>query len=128
VITPEQIADLRAGDVVELTFQQEYDETPIAMRGTFPAILDFYKGYLGSDEVTLTVVSRAPRPFYVNHPRADRHDGDVAIPASDRQVGEVYASWPSGWLVPGQAEPIHPDQLTVRLRLLIDGETGEVVQ
>lgn len=136
-ITREQVADLIGGDVVEL--HRQGWAADVVVRGTLRADSCAGEIYLGDYSIfslngnepewlafpgtTLTVVSRAPRPLYVNHDRAEPVAGDVARPekrmlillcrADHEWVDKDGGEWPA---------PPRP------LRLLVDGSTGEVVQ
>jgi hypothetical protein len=145
-ITREQVADLRPGDVVEMRFP-----SGASLRGPLTEV-DFGAGAgLGIVDVgwqvrlsdgtpawaltdlgaNLTVVSRAPRRLYVNHPRTKPVPGDVARDAGSEDHGRVwvYGSdtrkqfWRWSEYPSENAGPLS----TVRLRLLVDGETGQVV-
>ena len=73
---------------------------------------------------TLTVVSRVPR-LYVNHDRAVPVPGDVVRSdgVGDRRVWFLNSlGWQS---LGGTTARYH--ELPARLRLLVDGETGQVV-
>jgi hypothetical protein len=139
-ITRGQLADLQPGDVVRCTdpaYPGLFTEGPLADDGgvlrlgaTAFRCDDGSVGYAvkGWD---LTVVSRAPRRLYVNHPRTKPVPGDVARDAGSEDHGRVWvygsdtrkqfwrwSEYPSEY-----AGPLS----TVRLRLLVDGETGQVV-
>ena len=142
MITREQVADLREGDVVEL----QDDRWPGAvlrgpLRESAPGVLrvanKLVRDYEGrpsrfADTQQLTVVSRAPRPLYVNHPRTEPVAGDVVRDADDDTdtmtwnyaggSGESVQGW---YDRDGQGAASH--HLPERLRLLVDGETGQVV-
>jgi hypothetical protein len=140
VITREQVADLRPGDVVELTDQflcttrgplRELGAGGALLLGAFAVVRYADGGSAGRADWSLTVTSRAPRPLYVNHDRTEPVPGDVVRDADsdDTRV----------WLFDGDAperRPWYPsndthmcarDDLPTRLRLLVDGETGQVV-
>jgi hypothetical protein len=149
VITPEQVADLQPGDVVEY-HRSDWPEGVVIRGPLHPALngapwiglgdcaVRFdsgnINGYSTHEETTLTVVSRAPRPLYVNHPRTEPVPGDVMVPVSHSADDLATWSWcplrsgayrwrdtqSDAWLA---AEDIVDD-----LRLLVDGSTGEVVQ
>lgn len=132
-ITREQIADLRPGDVVELAAPLWPDGTVIrgGLHGSAPN--DLFVGpvriqdYVGIGILSLTVVSRAPRPLYVNHPRTEPVPGDVVRDADDPSETQAWwfttnvAPWKTGggWTT--------REYLPDRLRLLVDGEVGQVV-
>jgi hypothetical protein len=133
-VTREQVADLCNQDVVRLTNRQIpglaiegklYEVhgvlglcswMPVRRTDGEPA-----QNWAGWD---LTVISRAPRILYVNHPRREPIPGDVAV-AGDG-TGSVALRTVDGW--------VWPNRLRLRARigdhglhLLVDGETGQVV-
>lgn len=135
-----QVDDLRAGDVVEMT----YDKYPgVVTRGPLRrgrerllCLGDVPVANLDGNVVwngfhrTLTVVSRAPRSPYVNHPRTEPAPGDVVRDADSddrrtwtRNVNNFSYEWHANL-----ANVYVPrEKLPDRLRLLVDGETGQVV-
>jgi hypothetical protein len=143
-ITRDDVADLREGDVVELTSTTWPDG---AVRGRLrndglykslvlksPCGEESYviRNAQGdpscADQRSLTVVSRAPRPLYVNHPRTEPSCGDVFQPefsqwpiwvAGHDRIAEHKSAESCRWIGPGS--------LPAHLRLLVDGETGQVV-
>src|SRR3954469_11792549 len=145
VITREQVADLHEGDVVEVSGHPM--QNGATTRG--PLYLTSGELWVGqtlvrypngsvnhtySHRMTLAVISRAPRPFYTNHPRRKPVRGDVAdSPDHIAGVGP--------WLFVDGGDDLDPDDRgwwspwgkTViplgpgRYRLLVDGETGQVV-
>ncbi len=142
MITREQVADLQPGDVVEMTddrFPDVVTRGPLHQEdgslylGNFRCVR-WEDGSLPSsgERCTITVVSRVPRPLYVNYPRTEPMPGDVV---RDADKGPTH--WPI-WLrqVSRWAELNcdnsctwrGPHELPARLRLLVDGETGQVVQ
>jgi hypothetical protein len=145
VITREQVKDLQPGDVVELRHRLFPEITlrgPVSVSGARehdlvlpPVWIRDRSGDPAEDTgmwADLTVISRAPRPLYVNHPRTEPFSGDVA---RDEDIPETTDSFvylthvahhSAGWF--GQyGKPVQPGHLPARLRLLIDGETGQVV-
>jgi hypothetical protein len=144
-ITREQVADLQPGDVVEMRFP-----SGASLRGPLTGV-DFGSGLgLGIVDVgwsvrlsdgtpawaltdlgaTLTVISRAPRPLYVNHPRTEQRPGDVVRDADDDRKPTVWTSDScDGWWLASRGVMVEKSrgQLPTRLRLLVDGETGQVV-
>jgi hypothetical protein len=84
------------------------------------------QNWLGWD---LTVVSRAPRPLYVNHPRTEPVAGDVrassTLTASDSSSASGARDTPTSGSVQDGLERTY--SVRRRLRLLVDGETGQVV-
>jgi hypothetical protein len=143
-ITREQVADLREGDVVE--YHRSDWPDGVVIRGplhrsksggqwiglaTFAIRFDDgdVNGFAFDKDTTLTVVSRAPRPLYVNHDRTEPVPGDVVRDAdSDDPATWHYLTWPGGpWYdLRGNGKP--REALPARLRLLVDGETGQAVQ
>ena len=131
MITREQVADLREGDVVEI-----HKRAPLSKSGK-ELLIDgqllrrsdgdpssWVEGY------DLTVVSRAPRPLYVNHHRTEPVAGDVVRD----ELGDKLALFictkedEEVWWVDTAADWIWPAEMREkRLRLLVDGETGQVV-
>ena len=147
-ITREQVQDLRPGDVVEIRLD-DWDSGqairgPLTPSDTFPGVLEVripggdgrYWGRsdnghpVDPDHRTLTVVSRAPRPLYVNHDRPEPVPGDV-VRDEDSDDPRTWTRNAKGfsyeWLnsVSHDYEP--REKLPARLRLLVDGETGQVV-
>lgn len=142
MITREQVADLQPGDVVELRDERWPD---VVTRGSVHESL----GYLWLGDVvvkdkdpsrqfaphtaTLTVVSRAPRPLYVNHPRTEPVPGDIVIPVDHDPDDVVTWSWcplRTGvyrWRSTLDDSWLDRTDLDVDLRLLVDGKTGQTV-
>lgn len=146
MITREQVADLQPGDVVELRHRLFPEVTlrgPISASGSRgydlvlpPVWIRDRSGEPGEDMEmwgTLTVISRAPRPLYVNHPRTEPVPGDVVRDADEADSELVW------WFDPNNANGRRPwtasrwpgfysrQELPARLRLLVDGETGQAV-
>jgi hypothetical protein len=140
-ITRAQVADLRPGDVVEMRFP-----SGASLRGPLTEV-NFGAGLgLGIVDVgwsvrlsdgtpawaltdlgaTLTVVSRAPRRLYVNHPRTKPVMGDIV---RDRE-GDPWLRFQEHWSVAADDRTYSTDELReyAPLSLLWDGETGQVVQ
>lgn len=146
MITREDVRDLRAGDVVELRFASGSTiRGPLESFGPrAPGLWIVDTGLtvraphggpgLFPDAATLTVISRAPRPLYVNHSRTTPVPGDVVRDADDdgnRQTWQHDGN-PDSWWQPGpygspQRKRLLREALPHRLRLLVDGETGQVV-
>ena len=139
MITREQVADLQPGDVVEIVEDDKGDEIthrgPLRREGKYLVLGGFTvtrpNGGPASWYRTLTVVSRAPRPLYVNHPRTEPVRGDVA---RDNESGNEHRVWVYGrdhggstWFWSEYPTEIAGHLKTVRLRLLVDGTTGQVV-
>lgn len=141
-ITREDVADLRAGDVVELQLA-----TGSTIRGALTD--DRFVGGLGiagagwlirdssgdpayqldEDATAIVVVSRAPRPLYVNHDRTEPVPGDVV-----REEGSPLAhTWhylggddaPERWW--RFDDTSIPFDKNASLILLVDGTTGRGV-
>lgn len=144
MISKEQVADLRVGDVVEMTS----DDWPAGsvVRGPLTASdwgdlgLYLLDGEIGvrnwqggpyDPTGTLTVVSRAPRPLYVNHDRTKPVPGDVVRDADDEQGTTTWVKNSYGfsyeWLNNSVHVYVSREELPDRLRLLVDGETGRCV-
>jgi hypothetical protein len=137
-ITKEQVADLREGDVVEMTWSVNGGQ--VNVRGPLVAgerELLSVAGYwvrepngspiqaLGRDgRRTLTVVSRAPRPLYVNHPRTAPVDGDIA---RDRDGDAWRRSGRSKWYMAGGSSGVDSIDDCKPLTLLWDGQMKQVV-
>jgi len=145
-ITREQVADLQPGDVVRLICDAwpagAALEGAVSLNKSDVLIVrlpdrDGQYWLRQSDgsvfdgkNRTLTVISRAPRTLYINHPRTEPRAGDVAKDATGTE--------PSGhtWHYLGDEEDgyywwrfddrMRNGQPKV-MRLLIDGEIGEVV-
>jgi hypothetical protein len=132
-ITREQVADLRPGDVVELTAGDYVIRGPLHASAGELAVhiwtirLESGAPYGGAQpDRTLTVISRAPRPLYVNHDRAKPVPGDV--------VREEDPDGPTTWLMDSfhtwqsaDSTRKESDPFEWPLRLLVDGTTGQVV-
>lgn len=140
MITKEQVADLHEGDVVELGFS-----SGAIVRG--PLVEDRHTGGLdiadagwsvrqgdgglpyGLERIaeTLTVVSRAPRPLYVNHDRTAAVKGDVARDSQSHDGERTWVFDGARWHWTRHPDEVAGDLKRVTLRLLVDGETGQVV-
>lgn len=135
----QEVADLNPGDVVELISSKDPNvvtKGPLRETGkrsgrswlmlgslvirTPEGKANNYEGRIDR----LTVISRAPQPLYVNHPRTHCASGDVARPPGSTYhaiYSHTYGWWnPSGW---SGWEPMPSKGLT----LLVDGDTGLVV-
>lgn len=131
-IPREQVADLQPGDVVELRFRSgSIVRGPLTRFGPGLGIADVGRsvrdgGGYPPDAEGLTVISRAPRPLYVNHSRTTPVVGDVvrsADPANNQWMLISRGRWVS---IDGNA--CARKELPQRLVLLVDGLTGAVVQ
>lgn len=140
-ITREQVADLREGDIVRYSGHRAlhgaliegplYNEYGALIVGGYTVRKEDGGVYSG-DPITLTVVSRVPRPLYINHDRIEPVPGDVVRDADD----ETRTRW---WWFTNSARDMpwrywddeivycRRHALPVRLRLLVDGATGQVV-
>ena len=157
MITKEQVADLREGDVVELTSETWGEGTVLrgplvrtergGLRvGNIGVITgNGFKIVLGNGDIpyadvrNLRVISRAPRPLYLNSDRTEPVPGDV-VSFKGRVSGTTYGPYlytykeqlvtgeTSRWinarnLIPSTAPLRYAGELT----LLVDGTTGKVV-
>jgi hypothetical protein len=152
VIRREDVADLQPGDVVELA---DYEYAGVSVRGPLRdmagvlVVGPFRVRHADGEPFqplrstgTLTVVSRVPR-LYVNHPRTEPVAGDVVRDAdsnssrvwlytgtsrspSDRYSGWCFTNATGSVVWTGCTDAGYP-QLPARLRLLVDGETGDTV-
>lgn len=135
-IAREQVADLRKGDVVEI---RESDHPDVVTRG---ALHEAPNGALDLGGIyrvrsadgqrrlaarcELTVVSRAPRPLYVNHDRTEPVPGDVVradeFPAMKTTWRRIRDRW-----IDQHGVPSADSDMAFPKRLLVDGTTGQVV-
>ncbi len=138
MITREQVSDLKPGDVVELSWPSLVDDAvTLSVRGPLTpksigtgnalfvgaqCIRDQDGDPVHGDRRTLTVVSRAPRPLYVNHHRTEPVPGDTVHPG-DGTLSIAFRTV-NGWVWPNGTRARVADD---GLRLLVDGETGQVV-
>lgn len=130
-ITREQIADLQPGDVVEVTDKygctargplRESDLGSL-MLGVF-VLIRHPKGDPSVHNLDLSVISRAPRPLYVNHPRTEPCAGDIVRDGD----GGAWEFWGRRWHLAGVREDVVDISDSGSLTLLWDGQTGQVVQ
>lgn len=145
MITREQVADLRPGDVVEIGFDsgsvirgplmEDRHEAGVLRVANVDWVVRDQGGLLGGGlqraDASLAVVSRAPEPLYVNHDRSEPVPGDVAKAADGSEPSghtwhylgneEHGGNW---WRFDDIIKNVQPRSL----RLLVDGTTGEVVQ
>jgi hypothetical protein len=151
VIRPEDVADLQPGDLVEMSWEDGFQVQRTytgALRTGGEAL------YLGDVAVRapdgmasrphgqLRLISRAPRPLYVNHPRTEPVPGDVVRFEDADHLDDSYTNvylprneqdrkpWLSLTHDPGERYS-NEDALCGHLdgwqtRLLVDGETGTV--
>jgi len=138
VITREQVADLQPGDVIRMESIDWPTGTAVAgplqlaengalllhlpnRQGSY-VIREANGSVLFGSQRTIELLSRAPRPLYVNHPRMGSVPGDVVRPA-DGTSTPAYRTV-RGWLWPNEtaAQPGEHG-----LTLLVNGETGQVV-
>jgi hypothetical protein len=79
----------------------------------------------------LLVVSRAPRALYVNHDRTKPVPGDVVRDADSDSDPRTWVRNAEGfsneWMTTRAHFYVPRENLPDRLRLLVDGETGQVV-
>lgn len=139
-ITVKDVVDLQPGDVVEIIVARWLPGTSLTgplwgqSDGTLlvgDLLVRSRHGYPNTwDDATLKVISRGPRPLYVNHPRAEPVRGDVVRDEDNDRIW-VYAPADSipPWLVQDRdgAWRTTPELMPTRLRLLVDGETRDVV-
>lgn len=149
MITHEQVKDLRPGDVVEL-FRNYWPDGSVVRGPLYSengylyvanvAIVDDSERMPLGASYFLTVVSRAPR-LYVNHPRTEPVQGDVVRFEDTRCPENSYTNVYDNcgdrhhpWLALSgerwrhdQAMPRESLRHHYSLRLLVDGETGQVV-
>lgn len=137
-ITRADVADLRAGDVVELTSP----DVP-TVRATAPAV-DISPGrlYVGlflvrweTGEVPagvrgfdLTVISRAKPPLYVNSDKTEPDPGDVVRSDLEGSAWTWGYQTDRHWHDTAIGEPVLGGLHGFPLHLLVDGRTGQVVQ
>ena len=156
MITREQVVDLQPGDVVEVR-QSRYPEVvttgPVREIDGEPGALALGVSTLryadglppSNANLRLTVVSRAPRPLYVNHPRTEPVPGDVVrvefcTGYEDDWCMNAYAPDADGdmppWLSIAREEAgcRYTADMVIStpggngvMRLLVDGETGQTV-
>jgi hypothetical protein len=145
-ITRDDVKDLRPGDVVELHRQGWAND--VVVRGTLRGDSCVGELYIGDYSIfsengnepdwltfpgtTLTVVYRAPRPLYVNHDRTEPVVGDVVRDAGNETdartwTRNVRASVSYEWHDNKANVYVPREKLPDRLRLLVDGSTGQVV-
>jgi hypothetical protein len=143
-LTREQVADLQPGDVVEIvqgtwpagtTLRGPLRESRTGTLFIGDVVIRHNDGFPRRwNDFTLTVISRAPRPLYVNHPRTEPVPGDVV---RDEEAGVDPAlvvlriSVRPGietWMdQDGQERTYAHLSPPRRLHLLVDGETGQAV-
>jgi len=138
-ITREQVADLQPGDVVEVVHEDW--PTGTVVRGPLwlmdgetlqvaRIVVRHWDGRHPYDTaLTLTVVSRAPRPLYVNHPRTEPVPGDVVRDA-DGDAWQFYRDewWCASPDACDEDDPTgYPIEYYRPLTLLWDGQTKQVV-
>lgn len=136
-VSVEQVQDLREGDVVTIRnvnwpegatvtgplYSQDYSNDlfiaghPIKTQAACGTPAEFI------------LIARTPRPVYVNHPRTESAPRDVVRDADDEGNRNTWFrthdhGWRSMWT---PINRLGRDQLPDRLRLLVDGETGQVV-
>lgn len=110
---------------------------PVVAQGNALVVGDFIVGWLDGAELdtdkTVTVVSRAPRPLYVNHPRTEPVAGDIARDEDgdlwtlvDKSAYGQLRAW--HWSTEARKWMHNNPERVAGATLLVDGETGEVVR
>lgn len=127
----DRATDLCEGDVIEARHpgwpEGQVIRGPVGFFGAELRVAGYTVNEL-PDPWVLTVVSRAPRPLYVNHHRAEPVPGDVVRDADQDHPG-IWVRARRSWVtVDGDQVEEWKDAAPHRLRLLVDGETGQVVQ
>lgn len=145
MITREQVADLQPGDVVEVVYRGSITREAsgyVYVNGRKMLCTPDGDPAAWTSGAELTVVSRAPRPLYANHPRTEPVPGDVVrvicTDAPDDCYTNVYLprdadehrpwvelSPPHSRYERADAEP--RDLAGWEMHLLVDGETGQTV-
>ena len=136
MITAAQLAAVQDGDVVELHEHHWADGVVLvgSVASPEPGVLAIGAVKLQDPgwtvafgpTATLTVISRKPGPVYVNHSRAEPAAGDFACDADSDEPGWWFHDDDGDWLT--RATAVYDrDELPNRLRLLVDGNTGQVV-
>lgn len=141
-ITREQLTDLEVGDVVELSWPSLSDpqvshkvQGPVKPYDPFGTSLflgpycvrDIRGNPVHGEKRTLTVISRAPRPFYVNHSRTEPARGDVVRAAEGGiWAGTIWIKTDKYWHSSGDMA-YRRQEMPTRLHLLVDGTTGQVI-
>jgi hypothetical protein len=134
VITAEPVADLQPGDVVEMRRiswpEGQKVVGPVSRDGNALLVAEQVVHWLDGAELdsdkVVTVISRAPRSLYVNHPRPEPVNGDTV---ADEDNGGASWTWHRirGTWYRTDGVSFSRDEMPTRLRLLVDGETGQVV-
>jgi len=120
----EQVSSLSAGDVIRLTgpgdvtVQGRLVEAPEGSRGLSLGpglqVRRSFDGYPAQHWIdgrfNLTVVEKAKPPLYVNHPRTEPVAGDVVAHVCEEDGLAISGEMPHS------------------MKLLVDGETGQVVK
>lgn len=145
-ITREQIADLQPGDIVQFRYVAWPENTFLQGPLEGEEASNLYVGGhcvrygkhqprlpLLTGAATLIILARKPRQVYVNHPRTGPVPGDVVRDADDDDTLTWNCVEPDHtnefcWRDTGRGGQWRPEDLPTRLRLLVDGETGQVVQ
>jgi hypothetical protein len=146
-ITREQVQDLQPGDVVELRLDDweagQAIRGPLALSDVYPDVLEvripggdgryWVRSENGRpfdpENRSLTVISRAPRPLYVNHDRTEPVEGDIVRDCD----GDAWRFEQGKWWCASvdSCEDDDPDAYPIDhyrpLTLLWDGTTGQVV-
>lgn len=135
-ITRAQVNDLADGDVVRVDNWQGLTVSgPVSVNHSiwlgdqialrYADLDEALPTWTQADDASLTIVERAKLPLYVNHPRTKPVQGDVVLDA-DSDAWQFHIS---AWHMAHAGGRGVPDIRDCGpLRLLFDGETGEVVQ
>jgi pimeloyl-ACP methyl ester carboxylesterase len=127
-ITREHVADLHEGDVVELIDSEWPGVTirgPVVNNAGRYWSVGSFAFTIPSDRLSLTVVKRVPRPFYINHPRSHPLPGDVVRMTDKTGRQRIVFLTAGGWLDEFHRE--HDLRRADHPVLLVNGENDEVV-
>lgn len=138
-ITREQVADLQPGDTVEY-HGHDWPEGHTVIGPLYERagslwlasdLIRFRDGGVTDGNYeggVLAVISRARRRLYTNHPRSEPVVGDVARSVEFDHPHLMWAYADSRWYSITLPAATSHDFEPGPLRLLVDGETGEVVR
>lgn len=125
----EQMESLRAGDVVELRDDRWPDVTitgPLSDDGINlilgPVVVRYDSVPRRDLHRTVTVITPAPKPLYVNHPRTDPVQGDVARGVN--MLGPIWFRQAGAWVSDDGKKAGAGNLLPDELILLVDADTG----
>lgn len=139
MITAEQVSELQRGDVVRYTGHPALNGATVEGPLYVGSRSELFVGAeyvvrmqdgapFTNHDIALAIVSRAPRPLFTNHSRAEPIEGDVVRLADDDTRSRVW------FYMQGAATPGWYDRAGRRidgrpgdgraLRMLVDGETG----